>query len=425
MNNLKDKTVLIIYTSTNATYQSYLAAWLAHEATGYEQTLIDCTGADDSVGTDEINALVAAKTNGTYDKILILLPVSDTGASESMNFDTVSLTWRKLKTSARGTALITGTAQAAGSDTTHTEFASGSSANDYYNGLVIYTDGAVSGGAQYKTVLDYVGATLIAEVGGAAQTATDGDAYEVYPLDNLFIATMPSLLVSTAYKYDSTIAAYNTRFSAYPIAGSAWDWIRTDSSTGNKNPYPKMVHALSDIKYSLTSGTCAGAQTTSTVGDSGAAWTINAYAGKYVFLLGGTGAGQWANIASNTATVLTCQYFNNVDDQGFPNYDQAITGGNSTWDTTPVAASTTYYVVEGFAEILHMAYYQLYIKAFLNDLTDAAQQTVFENLVDVGGFLSEDTSKLGASIQDPDALSTAIEKGQAIYKGTLVSAAIT
>lgn len=51
-------------------------------------------------------------------------------------------------------------------------------------------------------------------------------------------------------------------------------------------------------------GTATSGSTT-TLANTGKAWTTNAYAGKAVAIISGTGAGQQSRITSNTATVLT------------------------------------------------------------------------------------------------------------------------
>ena len=63
----------------------------------------------------------------------------------------------------------------------------------------------------------------------------------------------------------------------------------------------------------------ATAATDSSLTDSGSAWTVDAYKNMTVHITGGTGAGQYRNIVSNTAEIL------NVE----PN-----------WDTNPDATST-------------------------------------------------------------------------------------
>ena len=175
--------------------------------------------------------------------------------------------------------------------------------------------------------------------------------------------------------------------------------------------------------YSILSATCSGAGAATTLVDAGA-FTASAHIGQYVYIISGTGAGQWANILSNTTGALTCQYFNNADADGFPNYRQAPTGGNAAW-TTNLDNTSVYAILDGFEEILHAQFYQLYIKSYLNDITAAANQVVWTNLVDESYYLSDDVATVGPPIQDTDAIDTALTKGQAIYRGILVTAALT
>lgn len=55
----------------------------------------------------------------------------------------------------------------------------------------------------------------------------------------------------------------------------------------------------------LETGADADTHTTLTIGLSTLTMTVNAYAGKWLYINGGTGAGQMALIVSNTATVIT------------------------------------------------------------------------------------------------------------------------
>ncbi|KKT85768.1 MAG: hypothetical protein UW85_C0013G0011, partial [Parcubacteria group bacterium GW2011_GWA1_Parcubacteria_45_10] len=56
------------------------------------------------------------------------------------------------------------------------------------------------------------------------------------------------------------------------------------------------------LNYGVTDATTA---TSTTIGDSSMTWLVNDYAGDMVEIYGGTGAGQFHSIVSNTATVLT------------------------------------------------------------------------------------------------------------------------
>jgi len=75
------------------------------------------------------------------------------------------------------------------------------------------------------------------------------------------------------------------------------------------------------LQYLLSDhGTATGTQSGTTLQDSSKTWGTNAWATGLVELLDGTGAGQVRAVSSNTDKVLTVP----------------------AWDTSPVAASTTY-----------------------------------------------------------------------------------
>jgi hypothetical protein len=100
------------------------------------------------------------------------------------------------------------------------------------------------------------------------------------------------------------------RFPAYNIscdiddANAAWMLNVPTIYAGTKDLY---------MRYEGT----ATAGTATTLTDSGATWTVNAYQGGWVHIIGGTGKDQAREIASNTATALTV----------------------ATWDVNPSAGS--------------------------------------------------------------------------------------
>jgi len=55
----------------------------------------------------------------------------------------------------------------------------------------------------------------------------------------------------------------------------------------------------------LTSGTSTGTNSATTLNDTGQAWTVNVYAGCWLWVTDGTGEGQIRRIVSNTATQIT------------------------------------------------------------------------------------------------------------------------
>lgn len=111
--------------------------------------------------------------------------------------------------------------------------------------------------------------------------------------------------------------------SAY---GNFSPWT-TKAGTSAKIPFDVTEYETHSGMHDTTiadSGTATGAQTSTTLKDTTKAWTVNAFIGYFVKLTGGTGSGEWREIISNTADTLTV----------------------AAWDTTPVAASTTYQITE-------------------------------------------------------------------------------
>jgi hypothetical protein len=144
-------------------------------------TFVDYDGLDDTVGTDEIFDTIDALTDATFDKAWILGTVSDTGGSETLNFDSYAEVFEKLTADAKGAILITGTAQTNATTNLCVLAATASASNDTYNNMVIkITAGA--GSPATRRILDYTGASKTVEVGGSAFSAapTTTSTYEIY-----------------------------------------------------------------------------------------------------------------------------------------------------------------------------------------------------------------------------------------------------
>ena len=93
-----------------------------------------------------------------------------------------------------------GTAQAAGSDTTHTTLSSAASAtNDIYNGETIYFTGG-AGAGQVATITDYVGATKLA-THTAVETPADATTTYYIGSDGVYIADIqnPSAFATSGW----------------------------------------------------------------------------------------------------------------------------------------------------------------------------------------------------------------------------------
>lgn len=77
----------------------------------------------------------------------------------------------------------------------------------------------------------------------------------------------------------------------------------------------------------IDEGTSSGSNTTTTVNDTSKAWTTNDFTDKIIIITGGTGAGQFNTIASNTSTEITV---------------------SNVWTTTPDNTSTYTICDEGW-----------------------------------------------------------------------------
>lgn len=416
MNNLKDKSLLLIYDGSNAVYQNWLGAFVAYHAVKYSCDTINIDGLDDTVTTDQVWTLVSALTANSYDKIIVTAAISDGGGSESINYDTLGLLRGLLKTSAQTTAVESGTTTAGAVNSATLEVTSTvSAANDYYNNLWFVSTGGTGAANVVKYCLDYTGATKVLEVGGANWTSPSNDTtYNIYNETNILVAQDPALLVSTALKY-------NSKASTYGDLALVWDFVCYNSTTGVTNPYPLLIHVLASPLYYLKTGTAsAGAATSFTT----SGMTANQYVGKFAFIISGTGAGQWAKIASNTTTVVTCEKFNNINDLYLPNYYNVPDAGGTAWTTNPDNTSV-FYIIDGSYEILFNAFFQLFAKSFLYDITNSTQQALFTRLIDFDYKLRDNTTWSGSTTQDPTAIEEMIYRGLSIYKGILKSAAIT
>lgn len=119
---------------------------------------------------------------------------------------------------------------------------------------------------------------------------------------------------------------------------ATYAWQANLTTTGLPATFGTDGRAVSTAKLAqiLQNGTATAATTTSLT-DSGKAWVVDAYKGMYVFIIDGTGEGQFVKIASNSATVLT---FESAISAGDATSVYQITGGKPGY-ATGVATSAT------------------------------------------------------------------------------------
>lgn len=112
-------------------------------------------------------------------------------------------------------------------------------------------------------------------------------------------------------------------FSVYDRATNAWT---AKSVTGLPTAWGTTGQLIGtgSVSGSFDTGTSSGTNTSTTFNDTAKSWQANAWTNYQVRITGGTGKGQFRNIASNTTTALTV---------------------SSSWTITPDATST--YAIEG------------------------------------------------------------------------------
>lgn len=93
----------------------------------------------------------------------------------------------------------------------------------------------------------------------------------------------------------------------------------------------RLVNTCTNTTTAFANGTSTGANTTTTLNNTGKAWTVNQWANYQVKITAGTGVGQVRPIASNTATTLTV---------------------TTAWTTIP--DSTSVYVIDGNEDVLYL-----------------------------------------------------------------------
>jgi len=375
MNKFDGKKVLLIHDSTNANYQQHLIGWIVKQACD-DLTIVDISGVDDSTGTDAgWTAIDAAVTDATLDYCVIASSITAAGGdggSGILNFDTIAKIWgNKFKSSAQGSAVFTGTTQA-GAVGTATLAATASLVADYYNVMLFKSTGGTGAANPVKVIFDYAATTQVATIGGANWTSPSNDTtYELYTMDNLFIATDDyGMGDSTAYKYWAKAVTAND-------AALVWDFIHSDgndykASDGVVNMPPVFVHNVSAWKNFVDSGTVTGGAST-TLSDTGQ-FTGKNHAGKYGYIISGTGIGQFFKIASNTDDTLTISWAGYL----------GLNSHRSTFITNP-AAGAVYRVVAGEGEIFKDVYTQLGIKVLLYSLTDSHAAYLVGKLLDSTG----------------------------------------
>jgi hypothetical protein len=417
-NTLTGKTVTVVY-NTLTTDLSCLASipvayWACPLAT---TTYIDITTLASIANKD--TAINTAVTDGTQDYVICLTEISSAGtAAGVIGYATAGTLWKKLKVANRGDQVITGTSAGGGtSSTTHLVITGDTcGADDYYNGLMLYiTAGGTTGlniGMARKIIDSDTSDTDVTIGGAAAAEAFDDETFYIYDTQDYLWIVRDITYVDTG----ATAFGYYTAKNALTRGCyKLWELIHPN------NDMPLMLNYIGNYLFDEYHSTSDNAAATTLVLTT-AGWTINAYAGMYVYTYSGTGENQWAQIVSNDATTLTCRYFNG--DYGKLAYRGKVeeVGGNAAWTTNPT--STAFRIVAQYTDILMPEYMQMYIRNVLNlGLSGADLLINGQKLVDMDNKVSDYT--YGAPVQDLEFLMECLEYGKAAYESSIVTAITT
>lgn len=170
----------------------------------------------------------------------------------------------------------------------------------------------------------------------------NADITGIYKGDIVYNTTRAKYSQITAISVGGT----NTTITIFPA-------ITSQTTTDTITFTPPVEVAAYKTNGTATSGT------STTLTDSGKAWTVNAYTGYIVWIISGTGAGATGVIQSNTATALTVDSFFKVNTSGTPittitpdassvygvawNYSDCVTAlaANFAWVNTSTAKGIT------------------------------------------------------------------------------------
>lgn len=173
-------------------------------------------------------------------------------------------------------------------------------------------------------------ATIKTNTTGTNSTITFTSALTATPT----AATEFILITGRVWVMCATNTTTNTAtgtFRYYDVATNTWNSASVTGLPTTWGTDARLVATPSITNAdAFVSGTATSATSTTLV-NSGKTWTTNNWANYQVRITGGTGAGQFRTIASNTATTLTV---------------------SAAWTTTPDSTST--YVIEGNCDNLYL-----------------------------------------------------------------------
>lgn len=360
---------MTIYSIFNSSLvqSAFAAALLADKyPIGSLHTMKDINGLNNAA----IDAVIAALTNGTYDKIFILAPCEEDGGDNGeITTDQAYALIAKLKAANQGTQVGDDIENAS----THTANTIGKAAigwtvNEHAGRWVVINGG--TGANQVAKIISNT--TTVITIEGAFATTPDATSdFQIFDTD-LGLVTLGNTEASTGKK-----PVFRTWESLYPNL-----------------TIPVAAHYVGGYKHALVAATAVSVAN-GTLTDTGEFAGVD-YTGCYVYIKSATaGANQYRKIASNTDDVLTLE---------------------SNWTTNPTG-TIIYRIMPDKTELFVEEYLEKYITTYMLDPTKASVLAEYQKLFNHGGNLAGYVS--GKPPQDLDYLKTyVLLLGKAIYDST-------
>lgn len=145
------------------------------------------------------------------------------------------------------------------------------------------------------------------------------------------ITTASAYLLLTGRYWFFNAGTSAVGFSYYDRALNTWTPRSVTNLPTSWGTDGRLVSTCVNAESSFATGTSTGTNTSTTLNNTGKAWTVNQFANFQVRITAGLGAGQVRQIVSNTATAITV---------------------SAAWTITPDA--TSQYAIEGSDDVLYL-----------------------------------------------------------------------
>jgi len=210
---------------------------------------------------------------------------------------------------------------------------------------------------------------------------------------------------------------YETGNTASPVKNpirQTWDAIYVP--TVGRKCYPSaFLNLLGGYKIGLIDNMTATSFTDTSVTKTAAGWTVNAYAGKYIWIVSATtGKGQYAVIKSNSATRIIIK----ASDKTYLSPDNVtypIVATSGAFSPS-LSGTVVFSVVNDYPDCFKQIYALNFAECYWTAPSSSTQMTWFKRLCNYGGTATSNKS----AIYDPVYFKNALQYGKVIYDNEIL-----